>query len=133
MNYLYSCIGVKLCLLFFAGGFVFSCTKNKVEQPDDTTMLSACDSLIALSNGRFNCQVKPIIDLHCAISGCHVDGTGANGDFTTYQGVKLKVDNGTFQQRVFQGDPTFMPYNGPLNDSLLQILTDWINNGAPND
>src|SRR6185295_17191487 len=37
---------------------------------------------------------------------CHVSNTnqGSLGDFTTYQGLKEKVDNGTIESRVFNSN-----------------------------
>lgn len=76
-------------------------------------------------------NIQPIIANNCAIPGCHVPGGSGSGDFTSYSGVKAKVDNGTFHQRVIVEKT--MPPAGPLGNNQLQILEKWINAGAPNN
>lgn len=74
--------------------------------------------------------VAPIIASHCAISGCHESGASM-GDYTTYQGVKAKVDNGTFSLRVFQLQ-VMPPITQPdLTPEEYMQLKCWVENGAP--
>ena len=87
----------------------------------------SCDvSAITYTN-----DVLPIINTSCATAGCHVSGGTGPGDFTNYNELKVKVDNGTFQTRVLI-DKT-MPPNSPLSDCELQILQAWVDTGAPNN
>ncbi len=132
---------MKKISVFFAivilSNFVLqtSCTKEKVNLEKDVVEIipvSECDSLIALQNGRYACQVKPIIIANCATSGCHVQGGSGPDDFNNYFAVKEKVDNGSFQSRVLDG-PNWMPYDGPLPQDQLDVLQAWVDNGAPND
>lgn len=80
---------------------------------------------------KYNATIKPIIDTRCATAGCH-DAGSPNGDFTSYPGVKAKVDNNTFKSRVIdQGD---MPQGGPpLSVDTLNQIKCWLSKGAPND
>lgn len=73
-----------------------SCTYDEIEyfdfQPQDTTV-------------SYSLDIKPIIITYCLGTGnqhCHVTNTnqGSNGDFTTYAGLKAKVDNGSIEARV---------------------------------
>ncbi|MCB0395936.1 MAG: hypothetical protein KDD36_04755 [Flavobacteriales bacterium] len=110
-----------LFIFLFAGLFV-SCTSDREEVPQ----IEVCDTL---SSG-YNANVKPIIQSNCAVSGCH-QGSFQYGDFTKYSVVKSKVDQGTFRQKVLITKE--MPPSGTLNDIDLQILTCWVNKGAPNN
>ena len=76
-------------------------------------------------------DVMPIIQGNCATSGCHVSGGTGNGIFTNYAGVKDKVDNGSFKNRVLVLKN--MPLGASLTDCQYKILTAWLNRGAPNN
>jgi len=76
-------------------------------------------------------DIQPIISTSCAISGCHVQGGGSNGIFTNYAGLKAKVDNGSFRQRVLVEQN--MPPSEPLSNCQLQYLDAWIKEGAQNN
>ena len=78
-------------------------------------------------------DIEPIISNSCALSGCHVAGF-SRGDFTNYEGLKAKVDDGSVKTRAI--DQMNMPpanSSGPtsLNDNQLELLTYWIEAGAP--
>ena len=116
---------VSLFLSLFLGILVFyySCTKDTGRLPVKT----ACDSL----NTKFAAVIMPIVQANCATPGCHVPGGSGKGDFTAYDGVKAKVDNGSFNNRtIVQKD---MPPLGPLPDSLLQKIDCWVQKGARNN
>lgn len=81
-------------------------------------------------NSGYSANIKPIIDGTCLASGCHQGGS-ANGDFTSYAGVKAKVDNGSFDNRVIQQKN--MPLSGSLSIDNLKKIKCWLNSGAPNN
>lgn len=126
-----------LFFLFITGSFFLiltRCTKDKQEPPEevpgtDTTDTTACDSTKVLYCNK----IKPIIDLNCAISGCHVTGGTGNGIFSTYAGVKAKVDHcagpRTFREIVLIDQS--MPPAGPLTTGDLNLMTQWLDAGAP--
>ena len=102
-------------------------------------VVSGCyyDNVEELYSGSADCDVenvdyvtviKPIIDTNCAISGCHVPGTG-EPDFTTYTGVKKAVDNGSIEDRVIVRKD--MPPAGPLSSCNIAKIQAWIDKGAP--
>jgi len=100
-----------------------ACLFDKSEIPP----LSFCDSAAVTYSGT----IKPIVDAHCAIPGCHQTGF-QYGDYTTYAGLKIKVDNGTFETQVLINQT--MPSGGPpLPDSLQQLIRCWLDAGAPNN
>lgn len=121
----------KIILLFiFLMALLFSsCTFDKEELPEPPPPpppMSFCDSL----NVTYSVTVAPIINANCAISGCHASGSSF-GDYTNYAGVKAKVDNGTFKERVIVQKN--MPPSGPLPQTELDKLQCWLDKGAPNN
>lgn len=91
-----------------------SCTNDKFE-----TDLCASVSYVE--------TIQPIINMKCAVSGCHVSGFQP-GDFTNYQVLKQKVDDGKLQLVVF--DLKIMPPVNKLSDEETSIVKCWIANGA---
>ena len=79
----------------------------------------------------YESDVKPIIQMSCATAACHSPGGFGNGIFDDYEIVKSKVDNGSFRKRVLVDKD--MPPDGSLSDDELEILTAWLDNGAPNN
>ncbi len=79
----------------------------------------------------FSVNVLPIINNSCATIGCHVQGGSANGIFENYNQIKAKVDNGSFKQRVVVSKD--MPPSGNLPKQQIDIIEQWILDGAPNN
>lgn len=97
--------------------------------------VNVCDTLTAcdIANVTYDVDIKPIISANCAIPGCHASGFGA-GDFTTYAGLKAKVDagiNGTVNDRVVILKD--MPLGGSLTQDEILKIDCWIKDGAPNN
>ena len=85
-----------------------------------------CDSTDFTYSGK----VSLIIEANCATSiSCH--GAGSVNDYTTYEGLKDKVDNGTFELRVLRN--LNMPPAAPLPECDRIILQKWLDSGAPNN
>lgn len=76
----------------------------------------------------YTAHVQQIVATNCALSGCHVAGTGLP-NLTTYAGVKQIADNGLMRQKVII-DKT-MPPAGPLAACELRQLRTWLDAGAP--
>lgn len=116
--------GLSIFILLFAFiGLVTGCKKK--DKKDDLNNLD-CSKI----NSSYSADVKPIIDGNCLSSGCHGAGS-ANGDFTTYAGLKAKVDNGSIDNRVIQ--QRTMPINGSLAMDDLKKIKCWLNSGASNN
>ena len=109
----------------------YSCTKKEAAQKPEIVQ-SSCDSLHV---SYYWVIKKMILETNCAIEDCHVKGF-ASGDFTTYLGLKEKVDNDLLEKRVLE-DKNMPPANsqGPkfLSDLDLQRIDCWIKAGAPNN
>lgn len=86
---------------------------------------TGCDLVFS----SYTADISPIIATNCAIEGCHISGA-LMGDFTTYEGLKAKVDNGSFELRVL--DMKIMPpaTRPPLTEPQLQRLRCWVERGA---
>lgn len=118
-----------LFLVFLFYVFLSACTNDIGGKPKPIT--SPCDTMTVL----YSTMIKPIVDAKCAtVSGCHISGSNGNGfDYTTYDGLKAEVDNGSLQKRVIDGDPTFMPPSGGLPKDEKQKFECWIKAKGPNN
>ena len=96
-----------------------SCRKDEYKKLDCSTI-----------NAKYNADIKPIINANCTSSGCHDAGSG-NGDYTTYSGLKIKVDNSSLSSRVLYDKN--MPPNGALSLDDRNKIKCWLDNGAPNN
>ena len=86
-----------------------------------------CDSTVFTYADR----VEPLITQNCATSvSCHGSGSG-NGDYTSYGGLKAKVDIGAFELRVLRN--LNMPPAAPLPECDRIILQKWLDDGALNN
>lgn len=112
-----------LILLSAFIGLVPGCKKK--EKKDDLNSID-CSAI----NSGYSSDIKPIIAANCISSGCHNAGS-ANGDLTTYNGLKAKVDNGSIDNRVIQ--QRTMPLSGSLAMDDLKKIKCWLNSGAPNN
>lgn len=81
-------------------------------------------------NSKYSADIVPIINANCLSSGCH-DAASAGRDYTTYNGLKAAVDNGSLESRVL--DSKTMPPGRSLSMDDLKKIKCWINSGAPNN
>lgn len=118
---------VLILFLIITLTILYSCTKDK-SMPKKDNDYSNCDT----TKTSWCSKVKTIVSTTCAIANCHVSGFGS-GDFTTYAGVKTKVDAGSFKTRVItNGDMPPSYTAGPLlSASDKQLIQQWLDNGAP--
>lgn len=115
----------KFILFSLISFFLINCTKVKGPIPVATTT-NACDT-----GYWYDGHIETIITTKCAtLSGCH--GPSASGvDFTTYDGVKFDVDNGSFNDRVFVTKDMPQTPGSPLTSAELERLSCWLSKGAP--
>lgn len=99
-------------------------------------------SAIANMDISYMNDIKPIMATYCFGLGnqqCHVSNTnqGALGDFTTYAGLKVKVDNGTLKLRAINPaggmPPTYSTGPFPVSDPDKIKIQKWIDAGAPDN
>lgn len=132
-------IGLSLSAILI---IVLACTKDKgVPTPATPNPNDVVDST-KLIDVQYNRDIKPILVTYCDGKNgqsCHVSNSniGANGDFTTYAGLKAKVDNGSIDSRVFQPGGGMPPVysNSPqkLTATDLAVFKKWVQIGAPNN
>ncbi|MBL7871588.1 MAG: hypothetical protein JNM78_08255 [Cyclobacteriaceae bacterium] len=72
-------------------------------------------------------QIKPIVDVSCAKSGCHINGTGRI-DLTKFDVVKANAVQ--IKTRVANKS---MPFDGSLTSDQIQLITCWVADGALNN
>ena len=104
--------------------FIPSCTKKKA---DISKVIDPCDSTI-----HYGSNIHIITNTYCQPahgSGCHQSGSTV-GDYSTYSGLKAKVDNGSLYHRVV--DSRTMPPAG-LTDANVYKINCWIKQGALNN
>lgn len=99
---------------------VVGCTYEKGEVPVPVQSLTPCEQV------SYTQHIAPVIAANCV--GCH---NSSFADLSTYAGVKAKVDNGSFRQRVLVIKD--MPGYCNLPDSVMQNIQCWLDNGAPNN
>ena len=108
-----------------------SCSEDETMQPNPNPMANACEGVEV----SYASDIVPIINVACALSGCHVEGF-ENGNFTTYQGVKSRADNGSLaSQVVFSQNmpPNDSPGPTSLSSAQIQAFQCWIADGAPDN
>ena len=119
--------------VFLSASVVINGCKKDIGYPESKTNSAntvTCDSSAAVTYTNF---VANVLNTNCTLSGCHNSGS-SYGDFTSYANIKLKVDDGTFYDRVLvQKDmpPTYSTGPVSLDDCTLGKLKKWVNNGAP--
>ena len=114
----------KIIFLFGVGMiFTFACTYKK---GGVAPSVEKCDSISYIAD------IHTITVTYCQPvhgSGCHEAGSVA-GDYTSYAGLKAKVDNGTLYNRVV--DSRTMPPAG-LTDDCVKKISCWLKQGALNN
>lgn len=80
-------------------------------------------------NVTYTDHIAPFLTQNCALSGCHVTGGNAPGNFETYDGVLEKVNNGSFENVTVISRS--MPPSGPLPNCEIQLIETWLAQGAP--
>ena len=90
----------------------------------------------------FNADILPILTNRCAFAGCHVAGGPEGIDLRTYNAVIAggrdddiviagDVRDSELVEQIVEGE---MPPGGPpLPAAQIQLIIDWINEGAKNN
>ena len=99
--------------------YLISCRKNEYKNID-------CNSI----QSTYSSDIFPLVSAKCNSSGCHSAGS-SRGDFTTYQGLKVKADNGSLEKSVLLDKD--MPPSGALSQDERNKIKCWLNNGSPNN
>ena len=111
---------MKRVVFLFGLVIITSCTYNEI---------SICDT----DEPTYSDCVKPIIATNCL--DCHSNGS-PSGELLTYEELKWSIVDGDLIERIQmnENDAGFMPFQGEkLNESDIQILIKWKENGAKNN
>ena len=118
--------GVAALLLLLS-----ACTADELPAPQ----LGACDNL----EPTYDPDIRPIIESSCSYSGCHLDGS--SGNFQTFAGLRLYLEDGSFRNRVISlrtdevlgMPPDYAPADRPkdLTDAELDLIACWLAAGFP--
>lgn len=108
-----------LALVFLLAGCYYDKEELLYPEPSD------CSTI----NAKFSTQVAPLIQTRCAISGCHDASSGnAGGPFTNYTLISAKAAN--IKGQVRSGA---MPQGSSLTAAEIQLISCWVDSGAPNN
>lgn len=121
----------KNILILFGLGVLFfsSCLHSPIISPNQVQV-------------SFKNEVQPIIIGNCTASGCH-GNTGSGGesfslmtydDVITFGGLTTtKPEKTRLYQSLLGNSENAMPPAGPLADSQIQTIYNWISQGAKNN
>ncbi len=115
-----------LSVLFVLGLVVFSCKKDKAEEPIPTTTTTV----------SFATDVQPIFQQSCGTGGsCHGSSSGADGKvYETFAGASAVPDATTLGAIKHTAGFKPMPQGlGQLSSANISIIESWINGGKKND
>lgn len=112
----------NLFALFILAFYFSACTYKKVE-------LDPCENV----NSKYTQDISPLIQTHCALSGCHNGDSTSVGNFNEYAEIKMRVENGQFKIKVFDSK-SMPPISQPsLTSEEYNKLKCWFDAGAPNN
>ena len=116
----------KIILFSLISFSLINCTKVKGPIPDSSASVGACDTAY-----WYDGKIETIITAKCAtLNGCH--GPSPLGvPYTTYDGVKYDVDQGSFNTRVFVDKDMPKAPGSPLTAAELDRISCWLSKGAP--
>ena len=91
----------------------------------------------------FSADISPILTNRCALPGCHVAGGPYGIDLRTYDSLKAGGEDGAIVivgnakesemvEEIVEGKMP-PPPNEPLEAAQVQLIIDWINEGAENN
>ena len=122
----------KIILTFSIIGvlaFVVSCSYNKKELPAPIEEIEDDPEPTPSNDITYTSHVKVIMQ-NC--TGCHSSAGGSVSgiNLETYAQVKAQADAGRILARAINGSPSFMPPSGSLNQTTLDTLQMWLDQGS---
>jgi hypothetical protein len=101
-----------------------SCVDHNLPEPE----IDECGGTVSFQN-----DVKPIINLSCAISGCHNGDIGADRNWTVFTNFQNK--RASVKDRITRppGTPGHMPATGSITPDQLQTIVCWVDQGGLNN
>jgi len=114
-----------ISILFVSALLVFSCKKEKAEEPKENV-----NQVV-----KFSTDIKPIFDQNCAFNGCHSTSTAADGKvYETHAGASAVPDATTLGSIKHTAGFKQMPQGGTqLSSDKIAKIESWITSGKKND
>lgn len=79
-------------------------------------------------------DIKPIIDMKCAVSGCHNGDMGPNLNWTNFEMFHQRAASGLVKYRVINHImPPSWTKAGPLSQEQIDAIACWTDQGALNN
>ena len=138
--------------LLFTAMFITGCggdadeegdSMTSIVQPTSTPSTETTPPPVAVAEAEpeveevgisFQNDIFPILEENCALAGCHVAGGAAGLDLTGYDSFEKSgafvPGNAKRSLVIIRIDGGGMPPAGPLDDDLVELVKDWINEGA---
>jgi hypothetical protein len=113
---------MKFIIIILAFLIFQSCKKERPLEKTDCSKI----------NASYSSDIKKIIKFYCLNHGCHGSGD-SNGDFSTYEGLKDKADNGRLRERVLNNRDMPRRDLGIITIDDLRKIKCWLDSGAPNN
>ena len=135
---LMSVITVKVVFMLFVGLMfcVWGCGESFDDSAADLGVVLDSPAAGGRPNPSFNADILPVLTARCAFAGCHVADGPEDVDLRTYATLQKGGDivisgNARESKLVEEIVKSKMPPEGPpLEASEIQLIIDWINNGA---
>ena len=124
-------VGVAFCL--------YGCGKNFDDSAAELGLTFDNPTVSGRPSPSFDTDISPILTQRCALAGCHVADGPEDVDLRTYETLQKGGEHGAIViagnareseliEEIVKGK---MPPDGPsLEASEIQLIIDWINNGA---
>jgi hypothetical protein len=92
---------------------------------------ATCDTSVVTFSGT----ILPIMQEHCAISGCHTGPSTGNGlNYNLYSGLAVVASNGQLIPAIEHTGPDPMPKDMPMLDACsINEIVRWVNEGYPDN
>lgn len=89
-----------------------------------------CDT----SQVTFSAQISPIIAQNCAIAGCHAGANPTAGlNLSQFENIQTIALNGKLVGRITGTGGALMPPTGALPNCDINLIKNWVNQGAPDN
>ena len=118
---------------------IHGCGKNFDDSAAELNLVFSNPTVGGRPSPSFETDILPILTERCAVAGCHVAAGPEDVDLRTYATLQKGGEHGAIViagnareselvEEVVKGK---MPPDGPpLEASEIQLIIDWINNGA---
>lgn len=104
------------------------------------SLLYSCDNATFVPSGNdcaeiptYDTNMKVIVDTYCSYSGCHDGQSGVQGDYTSYEGMKIHFD-GAIMNRVIElrnMPPSYATGEIALSEEDYMLFNCWVSAEFP--